>query len=92
MRGLITRIELQRIGSNDERYFTVHFKLTGLGLTAKTYLCSNYENYDHWKDAIMRGTLLDNLCYKHGREREGLLDADVPPRIISKPPQQQDLL
>jgi hypothetical protein len=88
MKATITHIDVERIGSNQERFLLVRMKQTSTGEPLKTYLCSSYDNFAHWKDALHPGTIVDNLTLK----TNGLVDADCRPRIVSKPAIQQNLL
>jgi hypothetical protein len=83
MRGEITLIHPIKFGRNKEPFIRVEFKMED-GSWAKTDLCLNYRNFEHWKWLLKVGRQLKDLEYteKNGAPVKGEINADCFPDIF----------
>lgn len=81
MKGKIKFISPAKLNRRGQYYKIVTFEmLDGEIRKASTYLVMEYDNYEHWKDKLVKGNILGGLEQVEGRP--GLISADSPVHLI----------
>lgn len=81
MKGKITWISPAKLNKRSEYFKQVTFQmLEGEVRKANTYLVMEYENYEYWKDKLVKGNILGGLEFT--KNMKGLINADSPVYLV----------
>lgn len=81
MKGKITWVSPAKLNKRSEYFKQVAFQmLEGEVRKANTYLVMEYENYEHWKDKLVKGNILGGLEFTPNKT--GLINADSPVHLV----------
>jgi hypothetical protein len=78
----ITKIDQQKVGTNNDRFIRVYFESVPGRKWFKTDLCTDFRNYRGWKFFLVRGNVLGDLRLKN----DTTIDADSRPRFVRHEP------
>lgn len=81
MKGKITWTSPAKLNKRSQYYKHVAFlMLEGEIRKAETYLVMEYENYENWKDKLIKGNILGGLEF--ASNKVGLTNADSPVHLV----------